>query len=124
MTILLLAALALPSPTLTPGVVRPLGVKRVCTTKWGRDKRHVTVAMRKAVFKAYGVDWALRAGYEVDHLVPRELAGADTLRNLWPQPLTEARKIKDPLENRLHVLVCRGTLALKDAQAQMRGWGR
>jgi hypothetical protein len=121
--LLLLALLARPNLNETPGLVRPLSRVAVCSTKWGLDRRHVTDAMKKRVAYAYGVRWANRRQFEFDHLVPRELGGADDERNLWPQPLAEART-KDLEENRLHRAVCAGTLTLTAAQAQMRGWGR
>lgn len=106
-------------PALTPGMVRYLSKSQVCETKWGLDQRHVTTAMRKHVLLAYGVAWSDRGQYEVDHLIPRELGGADDVRNLWPQPWPEARQ-KDRLENKLHVLVCAGQLSLQDAQDAIR----
>lgn len=124
-TSLLVALLiAVPDPRLTPGAVRPLSVSTICTTAWRRDYRHVTVKMRRAVFAAYHLAWADRGRYEVDHLIPRQLGGADVVANLWPQPKFEARRIKDPDETRAHKLVCAGTLSLAAAQAQMRAWGR
>lgn len=105
-----------PNPQLTPGLARPLSRVQVCTIRWGRDVRHVTTAMRMRVAAAYGVPWADRRQYEFDHLIPRELAGADDERNLWPEPLPEARQMKDRLENRLHVLVCARRLSLRTAQ--------
>ena len=59
---------------------------------------------------------------EIDHLVSRELGGADDVNNLWPQPYVEpwGASSKDRLENRLHVLVCAGTLNLTDAQEAIR----
>jgi hypothetical protein len=98
MILLLLALLARPNLNETPGLVRPLSRVAVCSTKWGLDRRHVTDAMKKRVAYAYGVRWADRGRYEFDHLVPRELGGADDERNLWPQPLAEAR-VKDQEEN-------------------------
>lgn len=123
--ILLLLALALHRPDLqvTPGVVRPIAPAAVCSTRWGLDRRHVTDGMRRRVAAHYGVRWADRRRYEFDHLVPRELGGADDERNLWPQPLAEAR-VKDRQENALHRAVCAGTVTLTAAQAQMRAWGR
>lgn len=121
--LLLLAALALPDRVMTPGLVRPLTLETICTTKWGRDRRHVTTAMRRQLFVHYGKRWSTHRNYEVDHLVPRELGGADDLRNLWPQPWPDARR-KDREENRLHKAVCAGTMALPDAQEAIRRWGR
>jgi hypothetical protein len=44
--------------------------------------------------------------------------------NLWPEPWTEARHVKDPEENRLHKAVCAGTITLAAAQQQIARWGR
>jgi hypothetical protein len=119
--ILLLLALALHRPDLqvTPGVARPMTVLTLCATRWGLDRRHVTDGMKKRVATAYGVRWANRRAYEFDHEIPRELGGADDERNLWPQPLAEAR-LKDRLENKLHAAVCSGALSLETAQREIR----
>lgn len=121
--LLLLAALVAPDPALTPGVVRPLTRQQVCTTRWGVDRRHVTLTMRRQVLAAYGVPWTERHAYELDHLVPRELGGADTVANLWPQRWPDAHA-KDHEENRLHQAVCAGAIALDAAQDRMRRWGQ
>lgn len=121
MMLLLLALMTLPDPTLTPGKVVILNKEAVCQTRWGKDRRHVTVAMRKEVFRRYGIPWSDHVRYEVDHKIPRELGGADDLLNLWPQLWPEAH-IKDHEENRLHKAVCAGTVTLADAQNQMRHW--
>ena len=61
-------------------------------------------------------------GLEIDHLVPRQLGGADTEANLWPQPLRQAR-LKDRAENRAHREVCDGRADLAEVQRQMaRDW--
>lgn len=105
---------------LTPGVVRPeITVREVCGTRWGLDRRHVTPGMRRAVLQLYGVAWADRGQYELDHLIPRELGGADDVRNLWPQPWPEAHR-KDQDENALHRAVCAGQRTLEDAQREIR----
>ena len=123
LAILVVGPLA-PNPAITPGVVRPLTTQEVCATKWGRDRRHVTERMKKEVAKAYGVDWKKRRLYEFDHLIPRELGGADHVRNLWPQILNPDAREKDREENRLHRAVCAGTMSLDDAQDRMARWGR
>jgi hypothetical protein len=122
--IALLLAVAL-NPILTPGVARPLTTAQVCSTKWGKDRRHVTERMKRHVFAAYGVPLTDRKRYEVDHLIPRELGGADDVLNLWPQSWTGAQNahLKDRDENRLHRAVCAGTLTLAAAQTAMRTWG-
>lgn len=116
MTLFLLLLLALP-----PGAVRSLTHQQVCGIKWGLDVRHVTRKMRQEVAKRDGVSWSHRHRYVVDHLVPRQLAGADDLANLWMQPKRQAKK-KDVVEMRLHKAVCAGQLSLTDAQERMRQW--
>ena len=111
-----------PNPVFTPGLTRSLTADAICSIAWGRDRRHVTETMKRQVSARYGVDWADRAAYEFDHLIPRELAGADDVRNLWPQPRSgewNAHR-KDVLENRLHGLVCLGDLTLDAAQEAIR----
>ncbi len=59
------------------------------------------------------------ACYEEDHLISLELGGHPTSpANLWAEPWFGAwnARVKDRLENRLHRLVCDGTLTLRDAQ--------
>ncbi len=119
--------------TITPGVVRlviqadglvgPLTTAQVCATRWGLDHRFVTLEMKQDVFRRYGVPWADRALYETDHLIPRELGGADDILNLWPEPWPDARR-KDRLENRLHAAVCAGLLTLPEAQDRARHYQR
>jgi hypothetical protein len=118
----LAAAIVAPNPTITPGATRPLTRAQICSTAWGRDVRHVTTSMKREIAKRYGLAFPVPYKVEWDHLIPRELGGADDVRNLWPQPWTDARTIKDPEENRLHKLVCQGLLSLSAAQDQMRHW--
>lgn len=120
MVFLLLLLLA-PNQQLTPGVVRPLTTLEVCNTRWSTDERHVDAALRRKVFDAYHIPVSDRHGYVIDHLVPREIGGADVFGNLWPQKRHDAH-VKDREENRLHRAVCAGTILLRDAQEEMRRW--
>lgn len=118
-----------PDPKLTPGVARDdLSLKEICSTRWGLDRRYVTPAMRREVFARYGLkgpeDPACRKDkhgrrYEIDHLISRELGGADHVDNLFPQCYAGKpwnAVLKDRLENRLHKEVCGGTIPLEQAQ--------
>jgi hypothetical protein len=112
-----------PDPKLTPGVA--LSVQNeatVCTIKWGKDARHVTPAMKRQVFANYKIPYARHGEFEVDHLISRELGGADDVKNLWPQKWagTWNAHMKDQLENRLHKMVCAGQLSLAQAQREIR----
>lgn len=59
-------------------------------------------------------------GYELDHIVPLCLGGADTDANVRPQPLDEAR-VKDRLETHACRQVCAGRVTLATAQAWFTG---
>ena len=60
--------------------------------------------------------------YEIDHLISLEIGGADTVKNLWPQPYYQhpGAHEKDILENWLHKQVCSGKMDLTEAQAKIR----
>lgn len=115
------ADLVRPDPAVTPGRVALTAKGEVCTKRWGLDRRHVTIKMKKQVAAWYHVIWARRANYEFDHLVPRELGGADDVRNIWPQPRSGQfnARMKDHLENALHRMVCAGRVPLAEAQTRI-----
>lgn len=124
--LLLATTLWLPLPARTPGATRDLTEEQICATKWGLDHRAVTVAMKRTVASWYGIPWAQHSRYEFDHLVPRNLGGADSVDNLWPMccivkgAIVNQAHEKDVLEVRLGKLVCAGVVSLEDAQLQMR----
>jgi len=124
--------LILPNSELTPGVSRALTLKVICNTKWGKDARHVTAAMKKQVFESYGLSGnddpkciadKNRRRCEIDHLISRELGGADDVKNLWPEPYGTSpwnAALKDRVENRLHKEVCAGNISLKAARDEIK----
>lgn len=109
----------MPNPTVTPGATVAMTTAQVCATRWGKDERHVTLGMKRHVCALYGQLDCPGKKYELDHLISRELAGADVDANLWPQPIKQAR-MKDRLENWLHKQVCKGKMPLADAQSTIR----
>lgn len=121
-----------PDPVLTPGVTRNISLAEVCATKWDRDARAVTSQMKREVFRSYGlrgnypVAWCHRDGhgrvFEIDHLVSRELGGADDVKNLWPECYSgeASATVKDKVENRLHKEVCAKHITLEEAQHDIR----
>jgi Putative zinc-finger len=112
-------AVALPKASLTPGATVPVTRDDVCLAGQPDDARLVPVSVQQRVFEEYGITNGGPHAYEVDHLITPALGGSDDIRNLWPQsyfaPVWNAR-VKDALENRLHQLVCDGTLDLAMAQ--------
>lgn len=121
----------LPNLHTTPGVVRTgLSKATICTIKWGKDERHVTQKMKRQVFSFYGYTGyddprcvpAGKRTCEIDHLISRELGGADDVNNLWPQAYGTSpwnALLKDKLENRLHKEMCAGHISLKTARGML-----
>ncbi|MDP9254701.1 MAG: HNH endonuclease [Verrucomicrobiota bacterium] len=102
----------LPDPKLTPGKVAPLHTPRP----------GVTEAMERKVFERYRIPWSRHAEFKVDHLIPVELGGADSIDNLWPQSLSikpYGAKRKEYLTDRLLALVASGQMTLKQAQQEI-----
>jgi hypothetical protein len=120
----------LPNPDITPGATFKVTKAKVCTPGYAASVRRVTSATKTAVFQAYGLtgnhtDYCQnddKLGCEVDDLISLELGGSNDIKNLWPEPYggtTWNAHVKDKLENKLHALVCDGTLSLKDAQQEI-----
>ncbi len=112
-----------PDLRLTPGVIAISDTAKICGTAWGKDERHVTEGMKQQVFASYGIPWTRHDEFEVDHLISRELGGADAVANLWPESygtLPFNAHSKDRLENLLHKLVCARQLTLQQAQNAIR----
>ena len=118
----------IPDLNKTPGAVHAgLTKDKICSIKWGKDARHVTAAMKQQVFELYGYTGnddpkCVPSGNrrcEIDHLISRELGGADEVKNLWPQAYGTSpwnAVLKDTLENRLHKEMCAGNISLKAAR--------
>ena len=116
----------LPNPSLTPGdAMVGVSASDVCTPGWSKKHRDVSSDVRASVFTAYGMPGGNHTlgcagphGCELDHLIPLELGGSNSPRNLWPQPYDGpmSAHAKDKLENRLHAMVCSGEISLQEAQ--------
>ena len=110
----------LPDPTITPGAVRTINVGEVCSTS-ARELRHWSRDRDDRIMAEYGLPGGAHPQYEVDHLVPLCLGGADADANLWPEPRrsiepTWNAERKDELEARMCSLVCSGQLDAAAAQ--------
>lgn len=122
---------ALPNPQLTPGAIDPRVTQAnihstICRrgyTKTVRPPESYTERLKRLSIRQYGYDWKhsrLRY-FEFDHLLSLALGGAPRdPRNLWPEPHRVVGNwgayTKDRLENKLHRMVCRGQITLREAQ--------
>lgn len=104
----------LPDPHMTPGEAQTVDLGLICTSPI-KVPRDVPVSVKMQVFSNYHIPWQNRALYEVDHLIPIELGGANTITNLWPE-FGSIPNLKDRVENRLHALVCTGKITIEKAQ--------
>lgn len=133
--VILATVATLQSPALTPGVTRtpPLPVAQLCSTKWGKDRRAVTEAMKLQVFHEYGFTGdhdprlmpdAHGETAEIDHLISRENGGADDVKNLWVEPYAGPWNAhdKDRLENAEHADICSGKKTPPQVWAELRDW--
>src|SRR5471030_771818 len=82
--------------------------------------RNVPDSEKHAVEVEYGmVPQAYGRTIEIDHIVSLELGGSNDIANLFPEPGSGPANyhVKDKLENKLHDLVCAGSMTLHAAQA-------
>lgn len=107
-----------PKAGLTPGETRPITIDEICRNPQAETiTANIPEETRRKVFSEYGID--TRAdNFEVDYLITPDLGGAQSIRNLWPQPYSARwnAHVKDKLEQRLHQLVCERKVDLATAQ--------
>jgi len=111
----------MPDPALTPGAIQSSDTAAICTPGWASAHRDVSSETEDAVAAEYGL--SSHDGYEIDHLIPLELGGSNTMANLWPEPYGSPYGAieKDGLEDYLHEQVCDGALPLATAQRKIAG---
>ena len=108
-----------PNHRLTPGAHLAVDRATICRSGYSASVRDVSTSEKDADYARYGIRRVAYA-YEVDHLVSLELGGSNAITNLWPEHyyLPWGARTKDRLENKLHALVCSGSLTLASAQRQ------
>jgi hypothetical protein len=122
----LLATLALadsgilPDPSLTPGAVRTTNIGEICS-HGTRELRHWDRQRDDRIMAEYGLPSGPHPDWEIDHLIPLGIGGADDVANLWPEPrrsieLQWSAETKDRLEWKLRDLICSGQLDVAAAQ--------
>jgi hypothetical protein len=113
---------ALPDLGCTPGALMAGATKdQVCTPGYASSVRNVPTSVKDQVYAEYGIASRFPGQYEVDHLVSLQLGGSNDIANLWPEAAspTPGFHEKDQVENYLHDQVCKGMIALPQAQIEI-----
>lgn len=108
-----------PPRVVTPGAAGTVLAAICPTVNAALEAGRPSAAVKDAVYAEYGIPAGQQYLYRIDHLVPLELDGGNSIRNLWPQ-LLRASRAKDRLENTLHSMVCAGQITLASAQHAIR----
>ena len=105
-----------PDDKLTPGEIATTDGAEICGWVDGKSysQRHrlpFDIERARRVFDRYGIDPHLHGQFELDHRVPLCLGGADTEKNLWPQPRKGpwTAEMKDRLEAHMCKKMCEYT---------------
>jgi hypothetical protein len=112
---------ALPDRRCSPGAYYSKLTKSViCSASFRTGTiRNVSDTEKHLVEIAYGmVAQPYGRTIEIDHIVSLELGGSNDIANLFPEPGSGQANyhVRDKLENKLHSLVCAGTMTLHAAQ--------
>ncbi len=121
-----LFAVHLPDPLLTPG--------KICTekdvdfkgfdypAKMARCNRNIGHNEKQLIAQNYGnIPEAKWNGYEFDHYLPLCAGGSNDIKNLWPQPLSEASQ-KDKLEVQICTALRAGVMTQAEALQKVHDW--
>jgi len=76
----------LPDAQLTPGDAGDDATDVICKREYVNPTRRIPIKLKDRVFARYGIG-KYEVGYNIDHLIPPKLGGANSIKNLWPQPL-------------------------------------
>lgn len=110
-----------PDPSLTPGAVLTTDLSRICTPGYTKTVRHTSGKLKQFIYREYGIH-PREGHFEVDHLIPLEVGGADVAANLWPESYDTKpwnAHVKDRLENYLHEEACAGRIPIEQAQKEI-----
>lgn len=109
----------MPDSSLTPGDKLAVTKTDVCAPRYGLGVHDVPTSYKQKIFASYGL--TAETSYVIDRLISIDLGGANTIKNLWPQPTAGEwnSQLKDQLERELRRRVCNGSLDLQTAQQEI-----
>ncbi|MCU1385849.1 MAG: hypothetical protein JWL71_4546 [Acidobacteria bacterium] len=114
--------IGLPSSSLTPGDARKVTKEQICAPGYAASIKVTKESTKEEAFSRYGLRDGKSTTEVLDHLIPIELGGTDSIENLWPEPAHGQWNAtqKDALEQKMLGMVCDGTLTVKQAQSAMK----
>ena len=92
-----------------------------CRPGYSKSVRHTSGELKAAIYREYHID-RHQGHYEIDHLIPLGIGGADVAKNPWPQSYDTTpwnASVKDQLEDHLHREVCAGRIPIDRAQQEI-----
>ena len=75
----------LSDPKLTPGDTFDLTAEDLCVPGYAKKFRNVPEEKKRNVYQEYGVTLHGPGDYEINHLIPLELGGSNSIENLSPE---------------------------------------
>jgi len=118
----------LPIAALTPGTVRTTDLADICS-HGTKELRYWSRERDDRILREYGLPAGHHRDWEIDHLIPLDVGGADDDRNLWAEPRQSivpydvSAEKKDHIEWAAHDAVCEGRADIVAVQhAFMTDW--
>ena len=88
----------LPSSFLTPGDAKKVSKEQICAPDYLASIKPTKDSIKEEAFSRYGLRDGKSSTEVLDHLIPVELGGTDSVENLWPEPAkgTGTRRRRTP----------------------------
>jgi hypothetical protein len=120
LTVPAFASAQLPIKLSTPGKASKVSKEQVCAPDYASQVKPIKKWQSDQALRAYGL--REDSNREVVRLIPATLGGTNDAENLWP--ISESKDLGAPqkkaLDEKLHQMVCSGSIELKAAQEEVK----
>lgn len=120
LTVPAFASAQLPIKLSTPGKASKVSKEQVCASDYASKVKPIKKWQSDQALRAYGL--REDSNREVVRLIPATLGGTNDPENLWP--ISESKDLgasqKKTLDDKLHQMVCSGSIELKAAQEEVK----